>query len=241
MKQSTSTAVASVVIVADVPGCSGEDLAERVVENRIEAESGDDADIDVDDGDISIRAEGGELSIDVDRDGDGNVSMSGSSENGEFSVESDGGETVVETEDGTTAIVASDSGSIPAGFPASVLVPDGLTVQYSQSMNTDQGDSFVVGGTLEGDGIERGRAYIGELESAGSQQVQVVETDDCTTVQYSQSMNTDQRDSFRGGWDARGRRHRARPGVHRRTRVGRLPAGPGDRDRRRLDLRLRRR
>ena len=101
MRRTRSTTLTAALTTASLAlaACSGEDLAERVVENRLEAETGEDVDIDFDDGDFSVRTEDGEITFDADEDG--NVSISGSSEDGEFSIESEDGETVIESEDGS--------------------------------------------------------------------------------------------------------------------------------------------
>lgn len=160
-----------VAAAAVATGCSGEDLAERVIENRIEAESGEDVDIDFDDGDLSIQTEDGEFSIDVDGDGDGNISVSGSGDDGDFSIESEDGETVFESEDGTA--VLSSSGDLPDGFPDGVPLPDGLTIQISQSFDSDDGTTFSVSGEAPDDPADVTADYVARLEAAGYTQVQL--------------------------------------------------------------------
>ena len=174
--------VTAVVAVVATTGCSGEDLAERVIENRIEQEAGGDVDIDFDDGDLSIKTEDGEFSIDVDEDGDGNVSISGESEDGEFSIESEGGDTVIKSEEGT--IIGSTSGDLPDGFPDSVPVPEGFEIQASQSMSTAEGTSYILSGTIDESPSDVADQLIADLESSGYEQVQSTTTPEGAFVIY---------------------------------------------------------
>ena len=125
--------------------CSGEDIAERIAENRIEAEGGGDVDIDLDGGNFSVKTEDGEFSIQTDSDG--NVSIQGAGENGDesFTIESENGETVFESEDGTA--VFSQSGDLPDGFPDSIPLPDDFAVLYAQSTEAPEGTAYSVVGT----------------------------------------------------------------------------------------------
>lgn len=170
----TAGLVGGVLAMSILAGCSGEDLAERAIENRIESEVGDDVDIDFDDGDVSIKTEDGEIQFETD--GDGNVSVSGSSDDGAFSMQSENGETVIETEDGSA--VVSASGDLPDGFPSTVPVPDGLTILVAQSFTDDTGEMFVITGTVEGDAVDAARAYVERLTAAGFAPMQLTEAPD---------------------------------------------------------------
>lgn len=167
-----STAATAVVMGIVLGACSGEDLAERVVENQLEAESGEDVDIDIDDGDFSVRTEEGEITFDADDDG--GVSVSGSSEDGEFSIESDDGETVFESEDGSATV--SSSGDVPEGFPSSVPLPSGLTILVSQAVDMDGEQNYIISGSVDDDAAQVARTYIDQLEAAGFEQIQLTET-----------------------------------------------------------------
>lgn len=166
-------AVAALAVVG--AGCSGEDLAERVVENRIEAESGEDVDIDLDGG--SIRVETDEGTFEMNADGDGNVSIEGSGADGNISIDSEDGVTVIESEDGTATIDQAGAG-VPDGFPDSVPLPDGFDPQFSQSMSTPEGDGWILGGEMDGPASDIGDSYLSALEAAGFEQLQRTETPD---------------------------------------------------------------
>lgn len=170
VRSTVSLVTAAVVLL----GCSGEDIAENVLEDRIEAESGEDVDIDFDDGDISIRSEDGEFTLEVDED-DGNVSISGSSDDGEFTIESEDGETVIETEDGET-IIGSTGGELPDDFPASIPLPNGFDVQYAQSIAGPDGQTFIVGGAVDGTPTDVLDEYVAVLEDAGFDRQQLTST-----------------------------------------------------------------
>lgn len=163
--------------------CSGEDIAERIAENRIEAEGGGDVDIDLDNGNFSVKTEDGEFSIQTD--GDGNVSIQGGGENGDesFTIESENGETVFESEDGTA--VFSQSGDLPDDFPSEIPVPNDFVVLYAQSATSDDGQAFTVAGTssVSVDAVTADTQA--SLESAGYEQQQVTTTPDGALLVYS--------------------------------------------------------
>lgn len=163
--------------------CSGEDIAERIAENRIEAEGGGDVDIDLDGGNFSVKTEDGEFSIQTD--GDGNVSIQGAGENGDesFTIESENGETVFESEDGTA--VFSQGGDLPDGFPSEIPLPNDLVVVVGQSADSDEGQAFSLVGYSSAaldDVIADTQAG---FESAGYEQQQVTTTTDGALVVYS--------------------------------------------------------
>ncbi len=163
--------------------CGGEDLAERIAENRIEAEGGGDVDIDFDGGDFSVKTEDGEFSIKTDEDG--NVSIQGGGENGDglFTIDSENGETVVETEDGTATF--TQGGDLPDGFPSEIPVPNDLAVIYVQSADTPDGQAFSVAGTSSTPVADvAADAQVG-LESAGYEQQQLTTTPDGALLVYS--------------------------------------------------------
>jgi hypothetical protein len=165
-----------VTMAVVVAGCSGEDIAEQVLEDRIESGAGEDVDIDFDDDGFSIQSEDGEFSFEIDED-DGNVSISGSGEDGDFTIQSEDGETVIETEDGTS-IIGSDSGELPDGFPDEVPMPDGLAIDYSQATTTPDGNTFTVGGNVSSSPADVMDDYAAALDDAGFEQVQVTTTPD---------------------------------------------------------------
>ena len=59
----------AVVAVVGLAGCSGEDIAERIAENRIEAEAGEDVDIDLDGGNIRVETDEGTFEMNADSEG----------------------------------------------------------------------------------------------------------------------------------------------------------------------------
>ena len=178
------------VTVLVLSSCSGEDLAESVIERQIESESGDDVDVDIDDGEISIQTEDGEVVMQSD---DGEISIQ--TEDGEFVMQSDGDQTVIQTEDGEvvmqsdgdqtviqsddgTMVIGSSGGDLPDDFPPEVPMPDSLALEYTQSMSLPEGQSFVVGGNVDGDVADVLAAYVAALESAGFTQLQLMTTPD---------------------------------------------------------------
>lgn len=174
-------AAAALILVVLMASCGGDDIAERVIESQLESESGEDVNVDLDDGDISITTEDGEFSINVDEDDD-SVSISGSSDDGEFSIETENGETVIRTDEGT--IIGSASGDLPDGFPTSVPVPDGLSIQASQIMQTTEGTAYVLSGILDGSPTDVAEQLMAALEGAGYEQVQVTNAPDGAFLVY---------------------------------------------------------
>jgi hypothetical protein len=172
---------ASTIAVVGAAGCSGEDIAERVVENRIEAESGQDVDIDLDGGNVRIETDEG--TFELNSDGEGNISIEGSGTDGGISIDAEDGVTVIESEDGTATINSGGAG-VPDGFPASVPLPDGFEPQFSQSMTTTEGDGWILGGEMEGTAAEIGESYFSALEAAGFERLQVTETPDSVIFVY---------------------------------------------------------
>ncbi|MCP3912936.1 MAG: hypothetical protein GY745_14620 [Actinomycetia bacterium] len=120
--------------------CSGEDVAENILEEAIENETDGDVEID-DDGSITVETEEGTVSIDVDEDG-GTINIEGEGEDGEqtISVDSDEDGTVtVETDDGSTTM----SGEIPDGFPTDVFtVPTDAANLYGIIAETSEGRTY---------------------------------------------------------------------------------------------------
>ncbi len=171
----------SVTVAVVTAGCSGEDVAERVIENRIESESGEDVDIDLDDGDMSIRSEDGEFSIDIDDD-DGSISISGVDEDGEFSIQSEDGETVFKSEEGETVMRSGED--LPDDFPGDVPLPDGLIVEFGQQLETPEGKMFSVLGKVAGDPSEVTEDYAARLDAAGFDQLHLTTMPDAAFFSY---------------------------------------------------------
>jgi hypothetical protein len=165
-----------VMLVMAATSCSGQDLAESIVENRIESESGEDVDIEFGDDGLSIQTEDGEFSLDIDQDGDGNVSVTGSDEEGEFTIEAEDGEMTIESEEGSSTF--SSSGDMPEGFPSDVPLPDDFNVQFSQVADTPEGQSFVLNGEVDGAPQPIMESYVAVLEGAGYGQQMLTTTPD---------------------------------------------------------------
>jgi len=180
MKCAAMMALVGSVILATA--CGGEDLAERIAENRIEAEGGGDVDVDFGDGGVSVKTEDGEFSIETD--GDGNVSIQGVGENDgdSFSVDSENGDTVIETEDGTAVI--SQGAGVPDDFPSDVPLPDGVEIQFAQSTETGDGTGFVIAGTSERSTSDLIDELVDRLEQNGFEQQQLTETPDGSILVY---------------------------------------------------------
>lgn len=166
---------AAVVAVVAVAGCSGEDVAERLIEEGVERESGGDVDIDFDDGNIRIETDEGVF--EMTNDGEGNISVQGEGVDGDFSIDSEDGQTVIESEDGSAVINAGGAG-VPDDFPGSVPLPDGFEPEFSQSMSSDQGSGWVLGGPIGMSASDVAESYFAELESAGFERLSVTETPD---------------------------------------------------------------
>lgn len=164
--------------------CSSEDLSERIAEEAIErqleaeGQTGD-VDIDLGDGEFRVETPEGSVVVNVDDQGDGNISISGQDGEGDVQMDFDeeDGMTVISTPEGEMVI---GSGELPADWPASVPVPAGLAIDSSTSMDSPDGRSFLVGGTIDADFVEATRAYIAELEAAGFTSQSVTESTDGT-------------------------------------------------------------
>lgn len=176
---------ATIVLGAFVlSACSSEDLAERVAEEAIErqleaeGQTGD-VDIDLGDGEVRVDTPDGSMVVNVDDQGDGNVSISGQNGEGDVQMDfdEDGGVTVISTPEGEMVI---GSGEIPPDFPASVPVPSGLAVESATSMESPDGLSFIIGGTLDGDFLDATQAYTAALEAAGFTRQSITESTDGT-------------------------------------------------------------
>jgi hypothetical protein len=168
------------IAVVGVAGCSGEDIAERVIENRIEAESGENIDIDLDSGNIRIETDEG--TFEMSADGEGNISIRGEGTDGNISIDSDDGVTVIESDDGT-AVIGGGAG-VPDGFPGSVPLPDGFEPQFSQSVSTAEGDAWILGGEMDGTAAEIAESYLPSLEAAGFERLHMTESPDSVIFTY---------------------------------------------------------
>lgn len=169
----SGAAAVAMLAIAAVAGCSGEDIAERVIERQVERESGEEVDIDLGGGNVRIETDEG--TFEMRADGDGQISIDGG--DGQISIDSEDGITVIESEDGT-AVIESGGTELPADFPASVPLPDGFSPQFTQSMTTDQGGGWVLSGTVDTAPADLAARYFESLAAAGFERTQVTETPD---------------------------------------------------------------
>lgn len=176
---------AALVTVAFVAvGCSGEDLAESFIENQIENESGGEVDIDFNDGGINVETSDGSFQMSTDEEGnvsieteDGSMEMS-ADEDGNVIIESEDGSAQMSSDEEGNIVIESDEGSmemttgseLPSGFPSSVPIIDGLTISFSQVLETEQGTNWTVNGSVPGTAEDVGVAYGAMFEAAGFSQ-----------------------------------------------------------------------
>lgn len=186
-------AVATSVVLA---GCSGEDIAESVIERQLEAEGGGDVDLDLSDGEIRVETEDGTFEMTTGDDGE--VTIRSESADGETVVaEGDGDEFVVT--DGEDTFVAGSGAELPDGFPTDFPLPD-ATLVSSARMGGDGQTTFTL--VYEAPGsivVERfeemkaaltGSGYVVSFESSDGANLSAQLSDGTTDVFFS------------GGYDA---------------------------------------
>lgn len=162
-------------------GCSGEDLAERAIENQIEREGGGDVDIDLDSGEIRIETEDGV--VEMNTDGDGNVSIDGEGVDGNISIDSEDGVTVIEGPDGSSVIETGGT-DIPDDFPSTIPLPDGFTPQFTQSADSGGVTGWILGGEMDGSVSDIAEPYFAALEAAGFERTALTESPDSAIFVY---------------------------------------------------------
>lgn len=182
MQRRMYTGLVVVGVVAVGSGCGGDKLAEKLVEDRIEAEGGGDVDIDFDGGDLSIKTEDGEFSIKTDSDGNVSVQGSGQDGDGNFTIDSENGETVFEGEDGTA--VFSQNGDLPEDFPGEIPVPDHVTIVFAQSATSGEGTGYAIAGTTARSIGDVSAEMQSSLEANGFSQEQLTTTPDGSIMVY---------------------------------------------------------
>jgi hypothetical protein len=162
--------------------CSGEDIAEKAIEQQLEAEGDGDVDVDIDeDGGISIQGPDGSTVINVDEDG-GNIEIGG--EDGANMViegTGDDAEIRIEGSDGETFI---SNTQLPDNFPSNVPLPDGLDVQLGQTSSSPDGDIYLVAGISTTDFSDLTDQYIDQLEGAGFAQQALTNTPEGSFFTY---------------------------------------------------------
>ncbi len=180
MRRHPTTTIAAVAALTLLVACGGEDAAESILENALEAQGEGDVDIDFGDGGFSVETEEGSVTIDedgnfviTDENGDvvtGDVDLSGDgisveSDEGDFSMEADEeGSMTFETDEGEFSVDAS--ASIAEEWPDDVPEPSGLTVESGSSASTPDALQFTVLGQSD-EGDRWAAAYVEELEAAG--------------------------------------------------------------------------
>lgn len=141
------TAGVGLLLALSVTGCGA--LAEEVIEQAIEADSGESVEIDFDgdDGTLSIEGENGEeFSIDVDEDGDGSAVMSSTDE------------------DGNTFEMVTGEG-IPDDWPGELPVPPGNIV--ASTVMTENDNRILTLVTEVSDSESAHDDYVDQLTSQG--------------------------------------------------------------------------
>lgn len=154
-------AVTASVVLA---GCSGEDIAESVIERQLEAEGGGDVDLDLGDGDIRVETEDGTFEMTTGEDGE--VTIRNESADGETAVIEGDGDGLVVT-DGEDSFVAGSGAEVPDGFPADFPLPD-ATLVSSARMETDGAATYTL--VFEAPGsivVERFETMKAALTAAG--------------------------------------------------------------------------
>jgi hypothetical protein len=175
----------TVGLVLVAVGCGGDQVAERIAENRIESAGGGDVDVDLNDGEFSVKTEDGEFSIKTDEDGNVSIQGSGSNDGETFTIESENGETVVESDGGTATF--SQGTDLPEGFPDDIPIPDSMTVVFSQAAETPEGQAFSIVATSPLGVDELVEQMTSGLESGGYEQQQLTTTPDGAVMVYQQS------------------------------------------------------
>jgi hypothetical protein len=171
----------SIGVAVVVSGCGGDNLADKIVENRIESASGNSVDVDLSDGNFSVKTEDG--SIEFNSDGDGNFTVQGVDGDGQdFSIDSNDGQTVVESDDGTATFQAG--GDLPDGFP-DLPLPDDFTIVFTNQGDATTGVAYMVVGTAPGDHQAYLDTLIGYLEANGYTQQQLTTTPDGSLFSYA--------------------------------------------------------
>lgn len=183
VKKSQAMVVIGVVAVAS--SCSGADIAEKVAENRIEAEGGEDVDIDFNDDGVSVKTPDGEFTIQADDDGNFSIEADGEADGESFSIDSENGETVIETEDGTSVI--TQSADLPDDFPSQIPVPDGIVIQFAQTSETGQGTGYVFAATSDRPMDDLLDEVASGLEENGFERQQLTETPTGSMLVYQGS------------------------------------------------------
>jgi len=157
-------------------GC-GKSPSELVAEKVIEQQTDGEVDVDFGDGGIDVQTPDGEFSVDEDGSftvtGEDGEVITGAGENGDFTMES---------EDGTFTM--SQDQEIPAEWPSDVPQPEGVTVSGSSVMDTGDGTSVTLAGTVD-DSAEFMSNYGAALEAAGltkASEFSSAETDTMTAM-----------------------------------------------------------
>jgi hypothetical protein len=117
------TAITALGLVALGSACSGEDLAESMIERQVESETGEDFDLNINAGCVSIRTEEGSMTCDED----GNV--------------------IIETPDGSAVMNVDDAGNIQMTGDDGESVDINTDADGNTIINTPEGS--VVAGVNE--------------------------------------------------------------------------------------------
>jgi hypothetical protein len=170
----------TVVALVTSAACSGEDIAESIIENRLEAEGGGEVDLDLDGGNVRIETDEGVVEMQTDEDG--NVSIQ--NDEGSMEMTSDEeGNLSIRTDEGSMEL--TQGSELPPNFPSSVPLPSGLSLEVSQVVESPEGTNFFLSGKVTGNGEEVAEAHIAALESAGYTQDVVSRSPGSVLYNYS--------------------------------------------------------
>ncbi|HUF97001.1 MAG TPA: hypothetical protein VMM60_02655 [Ilumatobacter sp.] len=172
-------------LVAFGAACSGDDLAESIVERQIEAETGDDVDFQINDGGMTFESEEGSMTVDAD----GNMIIE--SPEGSILVNADGdGNVEMIGEDGESTYTATAGGDLPDEFPTDIAIPGGFILLDSSVMG-DATMSLVTVAFGTNDSVDdAGTAITASLEAAGYERQQFVDQDSMLYITYLRGEET---------------------------------------------------
>ena len=170
-----------IVALVGVAGCSGDDIAESIIEQAAESQGEGDVDIDLSDGEFSIETEDGSFEMTTDDEGNVVIQAEDADGNEVFSADSEDGVTQIQTEDGDATITQTGEGD-----DAEIVI----------ETETDEGDATITQ-TGEGDDAEvvietdEGTATISRSDSLPEDFPDLPLPDDLVVVMSQQSETPD--------------------------------------------------
>ncbi len=203
------------VIALVAAGCSGDDVAENLVERAVEREAGEDVDIDFGGDGFSVETDEGSMIVDEDGNfviiGPDGEEITGNVDDEGFSFEGDDGEVIsgetdddgsftLETEDGT--ITSGSTTEIPDAWPSAVPQPEGFAIETASTFTANGEINLTVGGTSP-DGPAWAEAYGAQLEAAGFENESTFTSNESSNASYTQGelvVNVSAFDMGDGSW-----------------------------------------